>query len=296
MNEFHNATVAGLASFPGRADILEDCIARIAPQVDAVILYLNEFAKVPDFLTKYANVHPILGKDAYGDLSAAGKMAALEHCRDSYLFVLDDDVLVPPDYVSRFKKAIDAYDGRAGFAVHGSVISGDAAGYFERSLYFGWRNSLKEHRLVTLIGSGTFAVHQSCFPATFEQFLGPIMVDLRISLICRDNGVPLLSIARPPRWLGFNIQEGLWEQFRDMVTHHTHVMRESRPWTFPRFAAMVTSMFERYFGGFSRDAAQIRKFDTEVAAAILGGWIPPGWDTTIIGLNTRSRHLRTFGQ
>jgi hypothetical protein len=295
MDEFSRSVVAGIATFPKRAAILEDCLTRIAPQVDAVILYLNEYNSIPHFLTKFRNVHPILGKDAFGDLSAAGKMVVLNHCRDCYLFLLDDDVLVPKDYVDRIKAGIDLYENRAAFCVHGTIIAGDAEGYFERSQYFGWRGELREHKLVTLIGSGTFAVHQSRFPAEFEQFLGPVMVDLQISLICRDNGVPLLSIERPALWLDVNIQDGLWEQFRGSVTHHTMVMRENRPWTFPRFAAIVTAMFEQ-FGGLTRQTARLRRFDTEVTAAILGGWIPPGWDTTPTALAGRTRLLRTFGR
>lgn len=295
MNEFDNAVVVGMATFPPRAAILEDCLVRIAPQVDAVILYLNEYLMIPGFLTKYPNVYPILGEAAYGDLSAIGKMVALEHCQNCYFLLLDDDILVPSDYVSRIKAAMDLYEGRAAFAVHGGVIAGDAEGYYERSQFFGWRDPLKEHRLVTLIGSGTFAVHQSQFPATLDQFLGEVMVDLRISLICRDNGVPLLSIERPAFWLDVNLQEGLWEQFRTSVTHHTLAMRENRPWDFPRFAAIAKAMFDRHFGGFDREAARIRKFDREVTAAILGGWTPPGWGTNRLALHTRTRHLQTFG-
>lgn len=295
MSEFSNAVVAGMATFPPRGSILEDCVSRIAPQVDALILYLNQYAAVPGFVAKYHNVHPILGDDAYGDLSATGKMVALQHCRNCYLFLLDDDILVPADYVAKLKAAIDLYEGRAAFCVHGTVICGDAEVYFERSQYFGWRDQLSDHRLVTLIGSGTFAVHQSSFPATLEDFFGPIMVDLRISLICRDNGVPLLSVQRPADWLSVNVQEGLWEQFRTAVTQHTHAMRQNRPWTFPRFAAIVRAMFDQHFGGFNREAARSRKFDAEATAAILGGWVPPGWDTTPFALATRTRHLRQFG-
>lgn len=296
MTDFSNAVVAGMATFPARVGTLEDCVSRMAPQVDALILYLNEYPAVPAFLAKYPNVHPILGKDSYGDLSATGKMVALKHCHNCYLFLLDDDILVPTDYVARLKGAIDLYEGRAAFCVHGSIFSCDAQGYYERSRYFLWRDTLKEHKLVTIIGSGTFAVHQSQFPGAFEQFLGKVMVDLQISLVCRDNGVPLLSIERPAGWVTCNIQDGLWEQFRAAITHHTHAMRQHRPWSFPRFAETVRTMFEHQFGGFNREAARARKFDTEVAAAMIGGWIPPGWDTTALAVDTRTRHLRTFGR
>jgi hypothetical protein len=296
MQEFSDGTVVGMASFPPRLDSLEKCLARIAPQVDAIVLYLNEYNEIPHFLARYRNVYAILGTDSYGDLSAAGKMVALQHCKNCYFFSLDDDILVPPDYIARFKAAIDRYEGWAAFCVHGTVFSSDAEGYYERAGYFGWRDALRDHRLVTLAGSGTFAVHQSSFPATFEHFIGPLMVDLRVSLICRDNGVPLLSIERPPFWLEVNIQEGLWEQFRAVITHHTHVMREHRPWTFPRFAGIVTTMFDRHFGGFSREAARARNFDSEVTTAILRGWLPPGWGTDRLALHTRARHLRDFGR
>ena len=95
-------------------------------------------------------------------------MVVLKHCRNCYLFLLDDDILVPADYVDKMKAGIDLYENRAAFCVHGTIIAGDAEGYFERSQYFGWREGLREHKLVTLVGSGTFAVHQSRFPANFE--------------------------------------------------------------------------------------------------------------------------------
>ena len=63
-------------------------------------------------------------------------MVALKHCRNCYFFLLDDDILVPADYVARIKAAIDLYEGQAAFCVHGTVIAGDAAGYYRTFAVF----------------------------------------------------------------------------------------------------------------------------------------------------------------
>lgn len=88
---------AHMASFPARAGILMQSVASILPQVDRLCICLNGYDSIPDALTGDPRIEAMIPER---DLKDAGKFAFVPGAED-FVFTVDDDIIYPPDYVSR---------------------------------------------------------------------------------------------------------------------------------------------------------------------------------------------------
>lgn len=288
-------TVASMATFPARKTLIPKVVESVLDQVDHLFVYLNDYDSVPSFLED-DKITAFLSKDCIGDISATGKVYALQFVKDSYFFCLDDDFVFPPDYFASMKQVIDTFNRRVAVCVHGSIFPHGPRYYYERSRMYGWRQALGEHKVVSLIGSGTFGFHQSSFEATFEDFLPNVMVDLRFSILAKDQGVPLLAVRRPSEWIRYLGGVGLWEEFRAKLTHHTDALVENEPWDFLHFSEMVRRVFIEEFGEFSEEAALKYNFDREFTQAALSGVTPASWGRSSVTYRRRRDHLRLLAE
>ena len=89
--------VANLATYPPRRRNLMRVVADIAPQVDRLNVILNQYDRVPEALSAFGNVVPLIpGEDTkdtgkfYPDVSGA-----------QWVFMVDDDILYPADFIAR---------------------------------------------------------------------------------------------------------------------------------------------------------------------------------------------------
>ena len=223
--------IGSMATFPAREKTLTDVLDKLSPQMDMIYIYLNEYKYIPSSLEAYENVYPILGVDSYGDLNANGKMIYLEYEKeDCYVFTLDDDIIFPDDYVSKMVGIMKSMNNKIAVTVHGSIIPDDASWYYERTNVFGARKSLDYHTAVNLIGSGTFAYYSKMIPLNFTNFTNEVFVDLQLSLEALKNKIPLISVERDADWIVFIKYEGLWEQFKSELTHHTRILQTNTAW------------------------------------------------------------------
>ena len=96
--------VANLATYPPRRDGLLKVVASLSPQVDRLNVVLNEYAGTVGELAAYGNVEQILPP---ADLKDTGKF--WPDCRGAeFVFLVDDDILYPPDYVAQTLERIAA--------------------------------------------------------------------------------------------------------------------------------------------------------------------------------------------
>ncbi len=220
-----------MATFPAREKTLTTVLDQLSPQMDMIYIYLNEYKYIPSCLEAYENVHPVLGIDSYGDLNANGKMIYLEYEKnDCYVFTLDDDILFPDDYVVKMVQTIKDMNNKVAVTVHGSIIPDDSSWYYERSDVFGVKRKLELHTAINLVGSGTFAYYNKTIPLEFEKFINNVYVDLHLSLEALKNNIPLLAIKRESGWIQFIKYDGLWEQFKSELTHHTRILQSHSEW------------------------------------------------------------------
>lgn len=271
--------VAGVASFKERREIFKTTIESILPQIDHLYAYLNRYDDVPDYL-----INPkitVYRSQDYDDLSANGKIFILDKLHSCYFFALDDDILYPPDYVQRMISCLNKYNNQVGVVVHGSIFPKQVKWYFERYSLYPFQHALEQDKFVTLIGSGTFAFHTDTLKTKFSDFYGKVMVDLKFSILAKQQKVPLVCIARPKLWLKALTQgEGLYRQFIRKKTHHTDECIKYNPWSYKTFQSIIKPFIDENFPNLTKktiielnmDEAFIKSFETGIP--------PDNWSET----------------
>jgi hypothetical protein len=96
MENMGDKVYAFTATLPGREVLLFQALRSILPQVDTVQVVLNNFAQVPSEL-----IHPkITVKHHDNRLEDGSRFLGIENAPKGRVFVFDDDIIYPPDYVS----------------------------------------------------------------------------------------------------------------------------------------------------------------------------------------------------
>ena len=244
---------ANLATYPPRISFLPRVVAAIAPQVDQLNVVLNRYDAVPDFLADYANVRPILpGHDTmatgkfYPDVSAA-----------DLVFLVDDDVVYPDDFVARTVAEFEALDvPRAVAGHHCSIFERPSPalslGGMRAYLRFHLRPSrLPAYRKILHFGldiPGPVHVDQVATNACilrprdmppYEYMRTAIkFVDIRLARWCFEQGITPVCLPHAKDWLlpseavGVIFEETIVNSF--LARFPPQVAREIRQYAFQR--------------------------------------------------------------
>lgn len=274
-----------MATYPARHATLARVVASLAPQVDRLFIYANETTEGLPKLDNWANVIVLDSRWYEGNLSANGKVFPIRFLKNCVVFTVDDDFLYPPDYVSRYLNVLDFFHNQCCVTTHGSLFPERPRWYYERCHVFSGVQALNAAQLVTLAGSGTFAFHQAALSLRPDEFLGEIMVDLKLSLAAAERNLPIWCLARPKSWLRPITGEGLWEQYRKRITHHTHEVRKY-DWSFVRYREIALQALER-----SEHRSGAFRIDAELEHALKTGVPPTAWRRSRVTYTRREQYL-----
>lgn len=207
--------IANLATYPPRSENLEKVVAVISPQVDRLNIVLNQYDALPDELKKYPNVFLFIPDE---DLKDVGKFYP-DVSDAKYVFLIDDDIIYPPDYVSatiaRFE-ALALQNCMGGY--HGSLYMRPRLGQLIRSpgLLFTYNKRVADFRsgkfclfdeletatVVDQIGSGTAILRGKDMPP-FEYMRTSVKyVDVRLARWCFERGIIPVCLPRAAGWIG----------------------------------------------------------------------------------------------
>lgn len=204
--------IGAMASFPPRLESLDASMASILPQLDELILYLNEYEDIPAF-ARHPKVRVIRSQDAAGDLRDNGKFYDLPTTDDAYVFTLDDDLIYPPDYVARMIHQIEMLDRSSVVGLHGVIFPpGEFSQLSERTVFHFGRKT--PGHFVDLLGTGTTAWHSSTFKPTLEQFASKGVCDLWFASAAAAQAVPLYAVPRTDNWVREHskFDQSLWRE------------------------------------------------------------------------------------
>ena len=261
---------ACMATIPRRTDNVAVTIETIYDQFDHIFLYLNEFDSVPAFMDD-PKITAFQSQD-FIDLNATGKVFFASMIDKGRIFTLDDDMLFPQNYVARMSEAMAKFDDKVAVCVHGSILPPNPEYYYLRTEMYVTQGPLRHQRFVNLPGSGVFAWPAGLFPVELESFMPETMVDLTFGILCKDHGVPIVSIDRPEFWVQNTDREGLFQAFRAQVTHHSHYAKAQGPWAFGEIAPRIVDL-----------AADLDEddpsFDWDAIHAARAGEVPKNWST-----------------
>lgn len=271
--------VFSLASIPEREGFLENTINSIYRQCDSIHVYLNGYVEVPSFLNE-PKITVYRSQD-HGDLSANGKVWFLnQKLERGYVFLIDDDIIYPKNYVQLMVETLQKYKHQFAVCVHGSIFSDHLKWYYQRSSMFPFKRALLHDCVVNLPGSGTFAFHTDTLKLSYDDFQPFTMVDLILGILCRDQQVPIVSVARGHDWLAVQKDisgKDLWSSFKSVVTLHTPTAIANGPWDFNSTKSYVLPHMEVIFGVLDTATIDELKLDKQFLHSAYRETIPELW-------------------
>ena len=232
--------IATMATYPPRAELTPRVVRAIAPQVDLLVVVLNEYRAVPDHFPNVGNVRYVLPER---DLKDVGKF--LPDCRAAdHVLTVDDDIDYPEDYVARtvarFREVeghgcIGGYHGSiytkpvirwSGRGIRGRIrlwLRPDRIAAYRDILHF--CGGLERARFVDQLGTGTTIFRGSDFPPLGFMLGSQKFVDVRVATWCKARGLRLVSLPREEGWLKpFDVTESIFADFTQQ--HPAEVARE----------------------------------------------------------------------
>lgn len=188
--------IGSMATFPARRRQLKKAVASIIGQVDRLHVYLNNYQSIPDFLQQDRVVAHL---PRLGDLQELGKFygAQGEH---GFIFLLDDDIVYPKDYVLKMVFEIESHRRKAVVGVHGITFSRTDPSVIRNRDVCDFRRGCLGGR-VDALGTGTLAYHSDSmrFEPTDARSLG--MADVYFASRCVEKQIAMFSVPRRRGWL-----------------------------------------------------------------------------------------------
>lgn len=228
---------ASMATIPARADSVVRAVASLVDQVDNLFLYCNghSIEQVPAELRNHEKVVITGTPEGLADLGAEGKFYGAV-CPHGYNLVCDDDLCYPSDYAKTMIDAVERYGRQAVVGAHGSILKERLAGPYRhcRMRVFHFGEALKEDCFVHVVGTGCCAYHTSTIEVPVGWFQHRNMVDPYFAVLCQQQGVPRVVIAKPKGWIQqLPFKENIWDRNAN-ATKPVEVLRRGAPWKLMR--------------------------------------------------------------
>ena len=220
--------VANLATFPPRFSNLEKVVKSISPQVDRLNLVLNEYSEVLPGLEAYPNVKMILPPR---DLKDVGKFFPDVTGAD-YVFLIDDDIEYPADYIERTVAAFNALPpGPKVAGYYASIYAMPKFGLSPRQLkvwllsksrrriarcrrVFKLVDKLEHSALVDQVATGAMIIRAADMPPFSYMEGSEKFVDVRLSKWCFEQGISAIVLPREAEWMhDVPFDESIWKGF-----------------------------------------------------------------------------------
>ena len=229
--------VANLATYPPRQSHLPAVVEAIAPQVDRLNLILNQYDTPIPALAHVANLSQIVPDH---DTRDAGKFYPDTTGAD-FVFLNDDDLIYPADFVARSIASLTAVRSRAMGGYHGSLyyrpgfslVPGrlkkwlryrdDRIADYRRPLRF--YEALERPTVVDQIATNAAILRGPDMPPYGFMASSQKFVDVRLARWCFERGILPVCLPRPAGWLSeVRFEETI---FRDFTrTNPPHVAEE----------------------------------------------------------------------
>ena len=156
--------IIGIASLPERVECLRDTVNSLLPQVDKIIVGLNNYTKVPNFLN-HPKIEAYLLDNSLGD---AAKFYKVDDYKDSYYLACDDDLIYPSNYVEYLISKCNQYKSPVG--LHGAIMHHPVTSmYFNRTV-FHCLEDVSTDTLVDYLGTGALCFDTNKTPIKFSDF------------------------------------------------------------------------------------------------------------------------------
>ncbi len=286
VKRLENAIVGCMATSPARFATLAPVIAAIAPQLDHLYIYVDETTDGFPDVSHLENISVLDGRDHRGDLSDNGKIYPLEFLSGCTVFTLDDSLVFADDYVSTCLDLLAKFDGKCAVTAHGGILPPKVDWYGERTLEMPATQAVAALSLCALADSGTFCFDQKTFQCDPEDFLSDPMVDLRLSILARMQGLPIWVVPRSEGWLQSVETDNPSETDSNAaLTHHTDFAR-GFDWSFDIYRTMANTAIAEA----GIDVTELG-LEADLQNSLQTGTVPKSWATSETTLLNRIAYM-----
>lgn len=192
---------AQIASLPARVETLQMTVNSLLPQVDDIFIALNGYKEVPEFLQNNPKIRYKLMDNSLGD---AAKFYGVEKL-DGYVLTCDDDLIYPEGYVGYMISGVKRHGGAVsllGKRYGNRPVTSFRKGY---TTIFRCLTRVINDSPVDVVGTGALAFHTDNIKISVEDFKRPNMADIWFSKAANEQGVPLIAITHPARYVNHKI-------------------------------------------------------------------------------------------
>ena len=201
--------LGGMATFKQRYEALPEVLETIVPQLDMLGLCLNDYTPSDFEYLKKELSETVLTKTMFiipqNDLTDAGKFAFWDRVRWEFYLSLDDDLLYPPEYVSKIVEACNHYDCPVSY--HGYNLKEGERWLNARANKVHCLHDYPDDVKREVIGTGVACFPNGCFTdkdgdnqLAYMNF-EPKMADLNVWKLAKRMDVPLMCLKHAKGWI-----------------------------------------------------------------------------------------------
>lgn len=204
---------ASLASHWVREASLHSAVYSLAPQVDRLNVYLNDYDGTPAFL--FAPYIVVVRSDdphSLGDIGDIGKFYWCNNLTTEFHVTVDDDIIYPPNYIDQLLAFRRSMHPPVVVGVHGIRLKHDSlhpsngargAGYYASREVWMATESVTSPVAVHIIGTGTmmYKVSEIGPIVLAETFPKPNMADIWFGILAQKIQIPMVVMPHSAGWL-----------------------------------------------------------------------------------------------
>jgi hypothetical protein len=196
-----HARIGGMATMPSRAHTFRKALASILPQVDRLFVFLDKHDEVPEFVSRYKQIVPLLPGE-FGALGSDGKFLGTRlHSEPCLYFTFDDDILYPPGYVELLASALERHHFGAMLGFHALRFKPPHLSYREDRHVLHFTAPLIVDEPADELGSDPLAFHTGRFNFDVGTWPHHTMSDLLLAIEAVRKGLPRFAVRRPANFV-----------------------------------------------------------------------------------------------
>ncbi len=211
-----------------RSSTFQTVFQGLVNQADRICVSLNGYTEVPIFVRNESRVSYKINEV---DLRRANHVWDWMSDVEGTVFIADDDILYPDDYVQRMVDFLASHRNKIVASVHGKWF--DSQGKIGLTHF---KFELPAGIQLDVAGVGTCSFHTDLLRPSLNDFPQVYFRDLQFSLLCRKNSIPIYAIPREVGWLkplktiGSTLCDTT-RQDRILHAHEVQLLKEIRCWS-----------------------------------------------------------------
>ncbi len=204
--------IVGIASLPDRVECLKDTIDSLLPQVDKIIVGLNNYESIPEFLNN-PKIEAYLLDNSLGD---AAKFLKIDEYPNAYYFACDDDLIYPSNYTENLIQKTNEYGVPVG--LHGAILRKPITSMYIDRIVFHCLKAVTSDITVDYLGTGALCYDTSKLSVKIDYFKEPNMADIWFGDIMNKNNIKPVVISHDENYLTYNSKmQTKWTIFDEYV-------------------------------------------------------------------------------